>query len=114
MANWVERDLIPTMDGEYRRFIQANNRFAARMIQIILQERHPDWLIHRVNAYDPVTYEPRWKSKYTADYFRTIEKEIGVLAARSEFNNEPHVEGTIFKNDDIQYGPLPKLNTFKI
>lgn len=114
MANWVERDLIPTMDGEYRRFIQANNRFASRMIQIILQERHPDWLIHRVNAYDPVTYEPRWKSKYTADYFRTIEKEIGVLAARSEFNNEPHIEGTIFKNEDIQYGQLPKLNTFKI
>lgn len=114
MANWVERDLIPTMDGEYRRFIQANNRFAAKMIQTILQERHPDWVVHRVNAYDPVTYEPRWKSKYTPEYFKQIEQEIGVLAARSEYNNEPHIEGTIFKDDDIQYGPLPRLNTFKI
>ncbi|GIZ09993.1 hypothetical protein [Flavobacterium sp. UMI-01] len=114
MANWVERDLIPTMDGEYRRFIQANNRFAARMIQTILQERHPDWVVHRVNAYDPVTYEPTWKSKYTADYFRSIEQEIGALAARSEYNNSPHIEGTIFIQKDIQYAPLPKLNTFKI
>jgi phage terminase large subunit-like protein len=114
MANWVERDLIPTMDGEYRRFIQANNRFATRMIQTILQDRHPDWVVNRVNAYDPVTYEPRWKSKYTADYFKEIEAEIGVLAARSEFNNSPHVEGTIFIQKDIQYAPLPKLNAFKI
>lgn len=114
MANWVERDLIPTMDGKYRRFIQANNRFAPRMIQTILQERHPKWVVHRVNAYDPVTYEPTWKSKYSKLYFRLIEEEIGSLAARSEYNNEPHIEGTIFLGKDIQYAPLPKLNTFKI
>ena len=114
MAKWVERDLIPTMDGEYRRFIQANNRFAPKMIQTILQERHPDWFVHRINAYDPVTYEPRWKSKYTADYFRNIEKEIGVLAAQSEFNNSPHIEGTIFTEKEIQWAPIPKLNQFKI
>lgn len=114
IVTWIERDLIPTMDGPYRRFIFANNRFAHKMIQTFLQELHPEWLVHRVNAYDPVTYEPRWKSKYDNDYFRNIEKEIGVLAAMAEFNNEPHIEGTIFKNDDLQYGPLPKLNSFKI
>ena len=114
MAKWVERDLIPTMDGEYRRFIQANNRFAPKMIQTILQERHPDWIVHRVNAYDPVTYEPRWKGKYSPDYFRELEKEIGVLAAHSEYNNSPHIEGTIFTEKEIQFAPLPKLNQFKI
>lgn len=114
MAKWVERDLIPTMDGDYRRFIQANNRFAPKMIQTILQERHPDWFVHRVNAYDPVTYEPRWKSKYSPDYFKNLEKEIGVLAAMSEYNNSPHVEGTIFTEKEIQWAPVPKLNQFKI
>ena len=114
MAKWVERDLIPTMDGEYRRFIQANNRFAPKMIQTILQERHPDWWVHRVNAYNPVTYEPRWKAKYTPEYFRNMEKKIGVLAAQSEFNNSPHIEGTIFTEKEIQWAPVPKLNQFKI
>ncbi len=114
MARWIERDLLPTMDGEFRRFLLANNRFAHKMVQTILQELHPTWWVHRINAYDPVTYEPRWKSKYDAEYFKAIETEIGVLAARAEYNNEPHIEGTIFKNDDIQYGPLPKLNSFKI
>ena len=84
------------------------------MVQTILQELHPNWLVHRINAYDPVTYEPRGKSKYSKDYFKQIEEEIGVLAARAEYNNEPHIEGTIFRNDDIQYAPLPRLNSFKI
>ena len=114
MAKWIERDLIPTMDGPIRRFIQANNKFATRMIQTILQERHPDWVVHQVNAYDPVTYEPRWKAKYSNTYFQEVEQEIGALAARSEYNNSPHVEGTIFTQEQIQYAPLPRLNQFKI
>lgn len=114
MARWIERDLIPTMDGSYRRYVHSNNKFAHKMVQTILQELHPDWIIDQVNAYDPVTFEPVWASKYTADYFRQIESEIGALAARAEFNNEPHIEGTIFKANDIVYAPLPKLNTFKI
>jgi len=40
-VQWIERSLIPTMDGKRRRFIQANNRFAPRMIQTVLQEKHP-------------------------------------------------------------------------
>jgi hypothetical protein len=114
MAAWIERDLIPTMDGSIRRFILANNKFSPRMVQTILQDLHPDWWIHQVNAYDPVTYAPTWSSKYDENYFKEIEQEIGVLAARAEYNNEPHVEGTVFKNDDIQYAPLPRLNSFKI
>lgn len=114
MARWIERDLLPTMDGDIRRFIYANNRYAPKMVQTILQELHPDWLVHQVNAYDPVTHEPTWHTKYKADYFKQIESEIGVLAALAEYNNQPHIEGTIFKAEDIQYAPLPKLNTFKI
>lgn len=114
MAKWIERDLIPTMDGSTRRFVQSNNRFAPRMIQTILQERHPQWHVHEVNAYDPVSYKPVWPEKYAPDYFRTVEKEIGALAAQSEYNNAPHVEGSIFTNDEIQHAPLPNLNHFKI
>ena len=113
MARWIERDLLPTMDGKYRRYIHSNNKFSPRMVQTILQELHPDWIIHQVNAYDPVTYIARW-NKYDDNYFREVEREIGVLAALSEYNNQPHIEGTIFKADDIQYAPLPKLNNFKI
>jgi len=113
-ANWIETSLIPTMDGDYRRYIHANNRWAVIMVMTILKEKHPDWDWYQVNAYDPVTYAPAWKEKYTPDYYRQFEKDIGTLAAMSEFNNQPHVEGEIFKESMIQWAKLPALNHFKI
>ena len=114
IAKWIEKSLIPTMDGPIRRFIQCNNGFAPMMIQTILAENHPKWKKHRVNAYDPVTHKPRWHQKYSDDYFKKIEEEIGVMAALAEYNNEPHTEGEIFTEDQIQWGSMPNLNHFKI
>lgn len=114
LAKWIERDLIPTMDGKIRRFIYANNRFAPVMIQTMLQDRHPAWKVHHVKAYDPVTYKPTWAAKYGPNYYREIEDEIGVLAAMAEYNGEPHVEGEIFTDEQIQWRKLPPLNHFKI
>jgi phage terminase large subunit-like protein len=113
-VKWVEKSLLPTMDGFPQRFIQANNRFAPVMIQTMLQERHPDWDVDQVNAYDPVTYEPTWKSKYDKDYYRKVEEKIGTLAANAEYNNNPHIEGSIFKEEMIQWAPMPRLNQFTI
>ncbi len=114
IAKWIERDLIPTMDGPIRRMLYANNKFAPIMIQTLLQERHPDWTVHSVPAYNPVTYKPTWYQKYSKDYYLELEKEIGVLAARAEYNNDPHIEGEIFKEEQIQWGKRPHLNHFKI
>lgn len=114
IVKWIEGDLIPTMDGDIRRFIQANNKAYPVMIQTLLQERHPNWKIHHIKAYDPVTYAPTWHQKYDKDYFKNIESDIGRLAALAEYNNEPHVEGTIFKEEMIQWGKMPRLDHFKI
>ena len=114
MVRWIERDLIPTMDGDIRRYIHVNNRSAAIMMMTILRDRHPNWKWYQVNAYDPVTYEPAWKEKYSATYYKEVEDDIGQLAAYAEYNNKPHIEGEIFKEEQIQYAPMPKLNQFKI
>ncbi|GLB51715.1 hypothetical protein NBRC110019_07540 [Neptunitalea chrysea] len=116
-VKWIERDLIPTMDGKIRRFLYANNRFAPVMIQTKLQEKHPKWKVLQVNAYDPVTYKPTWWQKYDDDYYRELEdpdEGIGILAAQAEYNNKPHVEGTIFKQENVQWGKMPKINHFNI
>lgn len=113
-ADWIERDLIPTIDGNLRRFVMANNKFSPTMIQTILQEKHPNWLVHEINAYDSVTYKPNWPEKYSDTYFKELEDEIGVLATTAEFNNKPHIEGETFTVDQTQYSPLPRLNSFKI
>ena len=113
LAKWLLTAVLPTMDGNKSRFIVANNLFAPRMIQTVLEEQTVGWHINIINAYNPVTYEPRWKAKYTKDYWRKIEKEIGTINANAEYNNKPHIEGKIFKEEQIQWGQRPKLNQFK-
>ncbi len=114
IAQWILRSVIPTMDGARRRFLMANNRFAPKMIMTILQEYRPNWIVHRIDAYDPKTYEPVWKEKYSADYYRYIEQEIGRLPALAEYNNTPHIEGKIFKYEQIQWLDIyPPLEQFK-
>ncbi len=114
LANWIERDLIPTMDGKIKRFIYANNRFAPVMIQTLLQENHPKWKVHEINAYDPTNFKPTWSEKYDDTYYEEVEDDLGTLVAQAEYNNKPHIEGEIFKEEQIQWTKLPRIDHFKI
>ncbi len=112
-ADIIERDVLPTMTGKTRRLLYANNRFARVMTQTILQERHPDWRVRRVNAYNKVTYQPAW-DYYTADYYREQEKNMGIVAAYAEYLNESKLEGSVFSEEQIQWSKLPPLSEFKM
>lgn len=114
-AEWILRDLLPTMDGEVRRFLMPNNFHHPVSIQESIRVKRPSWRVDRVDAYDPVTKLPRWKEKYDPDYYRIQEGPdgIGILASMAEFNNTPHIEGKIFKAEQIQWvghGVYPNLN----
>jgi phage terminase large subunit-like protein len=56
---------------------------------------------------------PTWHQKYKDTYFRDIVKEIGFLAANAEYNNSPHVEGTVFKDEHFHWVKIPKLKEFQ-
>ena len=114
MVEWVENELLPSMDGSTERLIFSNNWFAPVMFLRKLAEKHPDWKVSEVKAYDPVTYEPAWRAKYTPEYYRRKEKRMGKLAALAEYNHKAKKTGKIFTSDQIQYGQLPNLNHFKI
>jgi phage terminase large subunit-like protein len=102
------------MDGARRRFIFAGNRFAPRMIGTVLEEKTKGWIVNQVNAYDPTTYQPVWKEKYSPDYYKNLEQEIGRLSAMAEYNNRPHTEGKIFTADQIIFlDHYPRLNQFR-
>ena len=108
-VKWIERDVLPTMTGDKRRLIGANNRFAVRMVQTLLKEKHPDWTWYLVPAYDCTTYEPAWPAYYSADFYRQQEKDLGIIAAHSEYNHIAVIEGKIFKPEQVQWGKLPPL-----
>jgi len=110
-AKWLLRSLVPSMDSGNRRVILANNHFTPRMIFSVVLEMMPKWDVIKVNAFEPTTYKPTWKEKYNSEHYRYIvEEEIGTLAANAEYNNDPHVEGSIFKEEYFQWKKLPHLN----
>ena len=113
LATWIESALIPTMDIGRRSFSMTNNYFAPLTVQEILRQRHPNWWLDQVNAYDPITFEPAWKEKYNKKYYRDIHND-GSLSAMAEYNNQPHIEGTIFTDDQIQFADLPRLDSFDV
>jgi predicted phage terminase large subunit-like protein len=113
-ANWVERDLIPTMIHRQRRLLYANNRFARVMTQTILQERHPKWMVHQIKAYNKVTYEPAWGAMYSPEFYRQQEEDMGIPAAYSEYNHETKLEGKNFNEEDIQWVKMPDWHEFEM
>lgn len=112
VVQWIERDLLPTMDGPVRRYLHPNNDPWPRSIQNLLEKRHPKWKVNLVEAYDEETYEPAWKEKYSDTYYKDVEDDLGVLAAQAEYNHKKHVEGKIFTDEQIQWGKRPRIDHF--
>lgn len=114
MVEWVENELLPSMDSTYERLIFSNNWFAEVMFLKKLAKLHPDWYVDEVIAYDAVTYEPIWPAKYKPDYYRKKEKRMGVLAAHAEYRHDAKPKGKIFKPEQIQWATMPRLDHLKI
>lgn len=115
MVDYIEEELLPSMDGDHERLTISNNWFAREMFVRKLAEKHPDWVVHEVKAYNKLTYEPRWKSKYKPDYYKKKEIKMGISSAHAEYLHEPKLKGgKIFKEEYIQWSKLPKLNHFKV
>ena len=113
MADWIERDLLPTMDGPVRRYLHPNNNPFPSSIQGILEERHPQWKLHRVDACPGAKRLPRWAAKYPKDYYLNVEIEIGTLAVEAEYNNNPYVEGAQFRESYITWDKVPYINHYQ-
>ncbi|PTN08050.1 terminase family protein [Mangrovibacterium marinum] len=113
IVKWIEDSLLKTMDGDTRRYLHPNNDPFPRSIQGELAKKHPNWEVDEVKAYDKVTYVPAWPEKYDNNYYREQEED-GILSAYAEYLHEPHTEGKIFKDEQIQWVKLPALNHFKI
>lgn len=110
---WIERAVIPSMDGPVRRFLNANNNFAPRTIQEELRKRHPNWKLHQVDACPGAERKPAWAEKYPKNYYLDIESELGTIALEAEYNNVPFVEGKVFTADLIQWAIPPRIDSFE-
>jgi len=113
-VEWFETELLPAMDGEYERALVSNNWFANKMFIKKMAEKHPDWKVHEVIAFDPVTFKPTWYQKYSAHYFKRKSAKMGTLAAKAEYCHIVHLKGKIFKPEQLQWAALPNRNHFDV
>lgn len=114
MVEYIEDELLGSMDGEYERLIFANNWFAPVMFLKKLSEKHTDWVVDEVKAYNPIDYQPRWPEKYKALYYIRKENKMGITSAHSEYNHKAKLKGgKIFKAEYIQWVKLPRIDHFK-
>jgi phage terminase large subunit-like protein len=112
-VSWIEGDLIPAMDGNVRRYLHPNNNPFPSSIQGMLEQRHPEWKLHRVDACPGAKRLPRWSSKYSRDYYLQLEEELTTLVLEAEYNNNPHVIGKIFVDSLIIWDKVPHINHFQ-
>ena len=112
-ANWLLTAIIPTMDGENQRVLLAQNQFAPRMIFSKIVDENKGWKVQEQKAFHSTTFKPIWADKYADDYYLKKIETMGILHAKAEYNNEPHIEGKIFVDEMIQWATIPRLDSFE-
>ncbi|MCT4647578.1 MAG: hypothetical protein N4A74_21500 [Carboxylicivirga sp.] len=112
-ASWIEKSLLPTMTGKFRRLLWSNNRWAKRMVQTVLQKKHPNWKVHHVKAYDPLTLEAiAWPEMYPKSYWEGQVRELGTIACQAEYNQKPHTEGKTFTDKLFRWEKVPRIDHY--
>lgn len=109
LIKWVFGALYNTMDNKGARFVVANNIIGTDTVVTNIMKR-PGARVNIVNAINEQG-EVTW-NKYTLSFFEERKKIIGDYAFQTEFMNNPQVEGEIFKDEQIQFAPLPRIDSF--
>lgn len=110
LIKWVFGALYNTMDNKGARFIVANNIIGLDTVVTNIMKR-PGARVNIVNAINEQG-EVTW-NKYTLEFFEERKKIIGDYSFQTEFMNNPQIEGEIFKDEQIQFKPLPYIDSFE-
>lgn len=110
IVNWIKKALMPAMGRDRRRFVLVNNRIGEYTILSNMAENKKYYHM-KVNALDK-TGNPSWPEYYSKEFYDSIIEEIGLIAFNTEYQNEPHTEGKIFREEHIQWRPILKLNQY--
>ncbi|EPL7677446.1 hypothetical protein RG089_000581 [Elizabethkingia anophelis] len=119
LLDFAWEDARGTFDegSKYRRFIVANNNFHKntlinqlkeefKLINIRLKEagiKSTFFTLTVPAVKDLVTFEPNWPEKTTAEYWKQKYISTPYRSFMREYMHKHIVEGTIFKNEQIQF-----------
>lgn len=109
ITQWVLKALMGTMDIGRARFVLVNNRIGTETILTSLLRRK-GFKHRKVNVLQD-DGEPSWPQKYTKEYYEDI-RGRGEIEFQTEFMNNPIIQGTIFKEEQIDWVKLPRIDSF--
>ncbi|MCE9539930.1 MAG: hypothetical protein K8R85_12030 [Bacteroidetes bacterium] len=119
VVKWIFGALYGAMDNKGARLLFANNLISrqgiiAKVIDKIkaLSKGKNNARVNIVNALDK-NGNPSWYQKYTKKYFDDLKEVVGDYAFQTEQMNNPQIEGKIFKDGEIQWAQLPRLDHFE-
>jgi Fe-S-cluster formation regulator IscX/YfhJ len=106
-----------TMDNDGSRFIFANNLISntgiiAEVIKKIRSLKSKNARVNIINALDK-NGNPTWHQKYTREFFLNKQQVMGDYNFKTEYQNNPQIEGKLFLQEQIQFAPIPRLDSFE-
>jgi predicted phage terminase large subunit-like protein len=111
-ANWICEDLLGTLDERGSRFVQVNNIFAPQTILTYIRDHKKGFQFIQQNATD-TALNPLWPEKYSQAFYQNQLDAMGPLSFQAEYNNAPYLEGTIFRQEAINWSTIPRLDHFE-
>ncbi len=107
--DWLLEAVLGSMDMGRGRFIGVGNRIHKKSITARFSKEKG--VYHTtVNALDKKG-QPSWSEKYTIDEINEQIALMGYRRSQKEYFNNPVEEGTIFREQWISWGKIPKLET---
>lgn len=106
-VSWIERSILGMLDeGDSRVFI-VNNRIAKDQVMTRMQKAKPHWWHSFVPAHDGI--ESAWPDKFSMDFWRRKERDMGAASFSTECLLVPVTEGRQFKEEWIKWAVTPPL-----
>ncbi len=105
-TDWVLTALFGAMEAGRGRFIMVGNRISQNSVLANMVQR-PGVYHTRVNILDSAG-RPSWKENYTAAEIQSLRQYVGERRFQKEYMNNPIVEGTVFRSENIVWGDMLK------
>lgn len=110
-TEWVLSALFGTMEAGRGRFVLVGNKIAKNSILANVSER-PNVFHTIVNILDK-DGKPTWKENYKLKEVQEMRQMMGERNFEKEYMNNPLVEGAIFLQKHIKYGPILPLRQYR-
>ena len=121
---YLKEDIWGTFGRDVKRYVQANNMFSKTSVVYLMSE-HFKRVIKKYKENDrPIRHhviiakaindkgESGWPERYTIEYWLELMIDMGTRAFTRENQDTPIEEGTVFKNEWIQYKKRLALNQY--